>query len=208
MSGINVEPRIVTQVLPFRIKYKDVFSLKNLYIMMHELLWEEGWNGYEGDRWHADIETLYSENVFQKGIHAGGKDLWVWWRVQKNIEVKYSGYFKYLLDIDFHGVYLKDIEVMHQGKKIKVATGELELFFRPKIEGDYKGTWRAHWLLKHFQDTYEKRILWADIEKMEKNLWRDTYRISAKIKDFLTLRTFVPVPEPFHPKLYGWEAEP
>lgn len=203
-----IKPRVVAGVPEFKVKYKDVFHLKNLYIMMHELLWEEGWNGYEDDKWHADIETLYSENVFQKGIHYGGKELWVWWRFQKNIEGKYSGYFKYILDIDFHGAYLQDVEVMHQGKKIKVANGELELFFRPKIEGDYKGTWRAHWLLKHFQDIYEQRILSADIEKLEKNLWRETYRIQSKIKAFLNMRTFVPTAPAFHPVLYGHEAEP
>lgn len=203
-----VKPRVVAEIPQFRIKYKDVFHLKNLYIMMHELMWEEGWNGYEGDRWHADIESLYSENVFQRGIHAGGKELWVWWRFRKNIEGKYSGYFRYSLDIDFHGGCLQDVEVIHEGKKIKVNNGELEIFFRPKLEGDYKGTWNKHWLLKHFQDIYEKRILSADLEKLEKNLWRETYRMQSKVKAFLNLRTYVPTAPPFHPKLYGHEAEP
>jgi hypothetical protein len=133
--------------------------------------------------------------------------LWVWWRVQKNIEGKYSGYLKYILDIDFHGAYLQDVDVIHQGKKIRVNNGELEIFFRPKIEGDYKGTWRTHWLLKHFQDIYEKRIMLQDIEKLEKNLWREAYRIQSKVKDFLNLKTYVPTAPPFHPKLYGHEGE-
>ncbi|MBL7055242.1 hypothetical protein ISS05_05800 [Candidatus Woesearchaeota archaeon] len=208
MSDIDLKPRIVAKVPQFKIKYKDVFSLKNLYVMMHELLWEEGWRGYEGDRWHADVETLYSENIFQKGIHMGGKELWAWWRLQKNIEGKPNGYFKYLLDIDFHGVGLNDVEVMHQGKKIKVVKGECEIMFRPKLEGDHTTAWRNHWLLKNFQDIYEKRILGAEVEKFEKHLWRETYKISAKVKDFLNEKIFVPVPEPFHPKMYGWEAEP
>ena len=151
---------------------------------------------------------MYSENVFQKGIHYGGKELWVWWRFQKNIEGKYSGYFKCFLDIDFHGAYLQNVEIMHQGKKVKVDDGEVEIFFRPKIEGDYTGQWRDHWFLKHFQDIYEQRILSADIEKFEKNLWRETYRIQSKIKAFLNLKTFIPTAPPFHPKLYGHEAEP
>lgn len=207
MGGINLKPWIVAEIPVFQVKYKDVFHLQNLYNMMHELLWEEGWGGYEGDKGHADIETLYSENVFQKAIHSGGKDLWVWWRLQKDVE-KYSGYFKYTLDIDFHGVYLQDIEIMHQGKKIKAKSGELEIFFRPRLEGDYKGTWRKQWLLKHFQDIYEKRIMSYDIEKLEKNLWREGYRIQSKVKDFLNMRTYIPTAPPFHPKLYGQEGEP
>lgn len=208
MSGIALKPRILTQIPQFTVKYKDVFHLLNLYTMMHEMLWEEGWNGYEDERWHADIETLYSVIDYQKGIHYGGKELWIWWRVQKNIEGKYSGYFKYLLDIDFHGVYLQDVEVLHEGQKIKVQRGELELFFRPKIEADYRATWHNHWLLKHFQDIYEKRIASFDIERYEKNLWREAYRIQSKIKDFLNLKLFVPTAPPFHPKLFGHEAEP
>ena len=63
-------------ILEFRVKYRDVFSLRNLYIMLHELLLEENWLGADGDKDHSDIETLYSENVYQKGIHRGGKELW------------------------------------------------------------------------------------------------------------------------------------
>jgi hypothetical protein len=203
-----VKRRIVREIPEFRVKYKDIFHLKNLYIMMHEMLWEEGWNGYEGDRWHQDIETLYSENVFQRGIHLGGKEMWIWWRCRKDMEGKYSGYFRYLLDIDFHGVYLQDVEIIHQGKKIKVTKGELEIFFRPRIEGDYTGKWRSNKFLKHFQDIFEKRIMLSDIEKMEKNLWRTTYQMQNKVKEFLNLRTYVPTAPPFHPRLYGHEGEP
>ncbi len=204
----DVKRRIVREIPLFKVKYKDVFHMKNLYNMMHELLWEEGWTGYEGDRWHEDIETLYSENVYQKGIHSGGKELWIWWRFRKDMEGKFSGYFRYLLDIDFHGVYLKDVEIIHQGKKVKVNSGELEIFFRPRIEGDYTGKWRSNKLLKNFQDIYEKRIMLADIEKMEKNLWRVSYQIQNKVKEFLDLKSFVPTAPAFHPVLHGHEAEP
>ena len=50
-----IKPRIVADVPEFKVKYKDVFHLKNLYVMMHELLWEEGWSGFEDDVWHSDI---------------------------------------------------------------------------------------------------------------------------------------------------------
>jgi len=202
------EKHIVAKIPMFKVKYKDVFHLRHLYNMMHELLWEEGWAGCEGDRWHADIETLYSENVYQKGIHYGGKEMWAWWRLGKSIEGKYSGYFRYLLEIDIYGRHLQDVEVIHQGKKIKVNSGEVEIFFRPNLEGDYNGTWKKDWLLKHFQHIFEKRIMSHDIHKLEKNLWREAYRIQSKVKDFLELRTYIPTAPPFHPKMYGLEGEP
>ena len=188
----------------FRVKYSDVFSLRNLYIMLHELLLEEGWRGAEGDPDHSDIETFYSENVYQKGIHRGGKELWFWWRAEKFPEGKHSDYFKNYLDIDAHVVYLQNVEAMHQGKKMNVQKGEIELFFRAKMKLDYMHKWDKGFL-KMIKPVYEKRIMHAEIEKREKELWRDVYRIQGKIKQYLELRTFIRVPEPFFARRYGFE---
>ncbi len=197
---------VVSQIPEFKVKYSDVFSLRNLYIMMHQLLLEEGWRGMDGDADHSDIETLYSENIYQKGIHRGGKEMWIWWRAQKFWEGKYSGYFKNFLDIDMHVVYSQDVEAIHQGKKIRAQKGEIEMFFRPKIESDYgEFKWANHWFLKHIQHLYEHRLIHGEIEKREKELWRDVYRIHAKVKDYLELRNFLPVAPAFFPKKYGWE---
>lgn len=196
---------VIASVPEFRVKYRDVFSLRNLYLMLHELLLEENWKGADGEMDHSDIETLYSENVYQKGIHRGGKELWFWWRASKFIEGKYSGYLKNFLDIDAHVVYLQNVEVVQQGKKMTAQNAEIEMFFRAKIESDYNNEWEKHWFLKYMKPIYEKRIIHAEIEKREKELWRDVYRIQAKIKQFLQLRTFTPVPEPFFARQFGYE---
>ena len=189
----------------FRVKYRDVFSLRNLYLMLHEMLLEEEWRGKDGEADHSDIETLYSENVYQKGIHRGGKELWFWWRASKFSEGKYSGYIRNFLDIDAHIVYLQNVEVVHQGKKMTAQNAEIEMFFRAKLVTDYNKEWEKHKFLKYMQPIYEKRIIHAELEKREKELWRDVYRIQAKVKQYLQLRTFMPVPEPFFPKQFGWE---
>ena len=189
----------------FKVKYNDVFSLRNLYIMLHELLLEENWVGPEGSKDHEDIETFYSENVYQKGIHRGGKELWFWWRAHKFPEGKYSGYFINKLDIDAHVVYLQNVEVVHQGKKMNIQKGEIEMFFRPRIILDYKHEWDKHWFLKYMKPIYEKRIMHAELEKREKELWRDVYRLHSKVKQFLQLRTYIPMPEPFFSRTYGYE---
>lgn len=193
-------------VIPeFKAKYNDVFSLRNLYLMLHEMLLEEQWLGVDGNSEHEDIETLYSENVYQRGIHRGGKEVWFWWRAFKFPEGKYSGYFRNELAIDAHIVYLQNVEVVQQGKKMNVQKGEIELFFRAKIVSDYNNEWEKHWFLKYIKPIYEKRIMHMEIEKREKELWRDVYRIHAKVKQFLQLRTFIPVPEPFFARTYGYE---
>ena len=195
----------IASIPEFKVKYSDVFSLRNLYIMLHELLLEEGWRGPDSDPDHADIETLYSENAYQRGIHRGGKELWFWWRAYKYPEGKYSGYLRNLLDIDAHVVYLQNVEVVHQGKKMTAQNCEIEMFFRAKIALDYKHMWENHWLLKYVKPIYEKRIVHHEINKREKELWRDVYKIQSKVKQYLGLRTWMTTPEPFFARQFGYE---
>jgi hypothetical protein len=195
-----------------RVKFKDVFNLKNLYVMMHEYLIEEKWFGKGGPTGthpgaiHSNIETLYLEKFCQKGLHSGGKEMWIYWRLFKKPEGKYSGYIKYRLNIDFHGVYIQNREIMHQGKKIPVQWGELEIFFNGAVQTDYEDKWKNHAFLKHWQELYEKRIISQELEKHEKMLWREIYRLTNVVKRYLDMRVFLPTPEPFSPKLYGIEA--
>jgi hypothetical protein len=190
----------------FRIKYRDVFHLNNLYIMMHEYLKEEGWQDEFQSDDHQFIEKLYLERFAQKGIHVGGKEIWVFWRLLKMPERKYSGFFRNKLNIDFHLVYGKDQEIMFQGKKIKAQWGELEIFVKAFMELDYKDAWRNHWFLKHFENIYINRIASQEFAKREKELWREAYRLQARIKQYLNLKQFLTEVEQFHPKQFGMEG--
>jgi len=182
---------------------------------MHEWLTDEWWvgddkvvGGPHPSQAHRDIEKLYMERHHQKALHRGGTELWIWWRVRKFPFGKNQGYYEFRMDIDFHGMYLVKQEIMHQGKKIRVDKGELEIQIRPKIVRTTKAeAWKKHWFLKNFQELYEKRIISQDLDKLEKEIWREAYRFQGVIKTYLNLRNFIPVPEPFHPKLYGMEGQ-
>ena len=207
----NVKKGDVCREIPiFSVKYTDVFQLRNLYITMHEMLLEEGWLGFEEQeadlQAHSDLEALYSESIYQKAVHRGGKELWVWWRAQKHHEGRTSEYFLNTLDIDWHLSMGQPMEIVHQGKKILADRGEIEIFFKARIFSDVGHKWQNHKLLKHFKSFYENRIIYAKIEKREKELWRDVYRLQSKVKAYLNLRTWAPTAELFHPKQYGWEA--
>ena len=180
------EGDVVRRIPVFSIKYKDVFSLRNLYVMMHELLLEEGWLGFQEEESdidaHSDIEALYSENVYQRGIHYGGKEVWIWWRAKKHHEGRRSDYFLNTLDLDWHAVAIQQREIVHQGKKMTTHWGELQIFFKGRIISDLGNKWKNHWFLKHIKHFYEERMIHAHIEKREKDLWRDVYRIQSKVK--------------------------
>jgi len=195
----------ILQLPEIKVKYKDVFSLRNLYLMLHETMLEEGWFGADGSKDGDDVEILYSENVYQKGIHKGGKEIWFWWRLWKYPEGKYNTYFRNHLDIDAHVVYLQNVEVVQQGKKMTAQNCEIEMFFRPRIEKDFKHIWANHWFLKNFKHIYEARIIVGEIDKKEKDLWRDANRIHAKVKQYFHLRNYTAIPEPFFARQFGYE---
>ena len=213
-DGINKganQGDVLREIPLFSVKYIDVFSLQNLYVTMHEFLLEEGWLGFEGKEeameGHTDIETLYSENDFQQGIHKGGKEYWIWWRARKHHEGHRSDYFLNVLDLDWHVSRLQQREIVHQGKKMKTDWADLEMFFKARIMSDLGNKWKRNWFLKNFKKIYEDRIMHAHIEKREKDLWRDVYRLQSKVKAYLNLRTWLPTPELFHAKQYGWEGQ-
>ena len=196
----------------FKIKYKDVFHLKNLYVMIHEYLAEEGFldndQGSGNQEAHRYAETLYMEKFVQKGINLGGKEMWVYWRVKKDFGAagRQNTYFKEFLEIDMHMAYVENVEIVHQGRKMTAQKAEIEMFFRPYINGDMGGSWGKHPLLKHFKHIYEERIMRVEIEKKEKDLWREAYRIQARAKQFLELRQQGPVSEPFFARKFGYEG--
>ena len=206
---------VLRKVEEARIKYSDVLHFRNLYSMIHEYLIDENWYGPDGGRdlkqdhpnpAHRDIETYYMERTTQKGVHRGGKQYWIWWRLYKGPLYRYTGYFKFKLEIDFHGEYFQKVDIMHMGKKITADKGELEIHIRGTIvKTDLAKKWPEHWLLKHFYHAYEKRIISQDLDKAEKELWREGYRLQGVIKSYLNLRNFIPVPEPFQPVQYGTE---
>ena len=190
----------------FRIKYRDVFHLQNLYIMLHEYLKEEGWQDEFQSDDHQFVEQMYLERFIQKGIHVGGKELWIFWRLYKMPQREYSGFVRNKLNIDFHLVYGKDQEIIFQGKKIKAQWGELEVFVKAWLEVDYAHKWAHHWFLKHFEHIYVERLASQQFAKREKELWREAYNLQAKIKQYLNLKQFLTEPQEFHPKQFGMEA--
>jgi hypothetical protein len=192
----------------FRIKFKDIFNLKQFYSNLREWLKEYGWYGVTYDQ-KADKdywETLYLERI---GL-AGEKEMWIYWRLQK-LPVPNS-YYKYHLDIDYHILYMFPAEVIRDGKKLKVNKGEIEIKVYSYVEFDYKGEWSKHPVLRFFNKLFPQRIIRKDLyDDHKKELYREVYTMAAFIKKWFKLRSFLPYEEvePFHPsQAYpAWKKE-
>ena len=195
----NITPNVI-QAAQFRIKFRDIFKLKEFYKAVHFWLDESEWSSTESDGKKPEgkdhFETLYLEKQGGKGE----KEIWWWWRLQK-IPTGNS-YYKYHLDFDAHVLYMFPAEIMRDGKKFKVDNGEVEMVVSSYIQFDYAGEWSSHPILRSFNKVFPRRIFFKDLYDNHKlELYRETYVLQNFIKKWFKLQTFLPYEQTaeFHP---------
>jgi len=172
------------KVTQLRVKNNDTFLLQGLYNTMHDWLGDSGWQ--------AESNTKIEETLFRKVEHASGaKDFRIQWRLKKNI----NAYIRYLIDIDFNILRIQDVEVIHQGKKIKSNKCDCDINMVIRMEYDYGGEWSKHWLLKHMATVFPKRIYWQEFEQHRKNAYWESYKFMEIIKDFWKMKRWISEPE-------------
>lgn len=209
MPMYHLDPNNSVQAAYFRIKFKDVFDLKEFYAILKDWMLEYEWAGVDSQK---KIESGGAAEQFET-FHweredvGGSKEQWWWWRLQK---LSPNSFYKYHMDIDFHNLGITPTEVVKDGKKFKVQKGETEIKVWTFLEYDASKHFSKNPILKHFKDWYVKRIfqkeLYAD-HKME--LYRETYILQAFMKRWMQLQNFLPFEdvEPFHPpkSFPGWK---
>lgn len=186
-----VYPIVIPEV---RVVYKDVFHMKQVYRVVNDWLSLENWSDSTEFRSHGTkhdfMEVMYLERRLKF------KEWRFWWRLYKKI----NEYYCYRLNLNWKIVSVVDVEIMHEGKKIKCQSGELELKIQPRIEVDWQDQWEKHWLLKHFHRWFRTRVFYKDLDRHKIELWRDAYRLQGMIKKYLEMKTFMPEMEVFHEK--------
>ncbi len=162
--------------------YEGVFHLKTVYRSAYEWIQERGWRSYENDN---KFETLYAEERA-----TADKKLWMWWRLQKAslTPAPDNAYFHYFMNVNFLLVYLVDVEVVKDGKKIKCQRAEIDIQIKPWIELDYQDKWAKHPILKNFNRLFVERIWKNDIEKKEDRLLGEAYQFQGMLKKMFELQ--------------------
>ncbi|MBS3142016.1 hypothetical protein J4464_01375 [Candidatus Woesearchaeota archaeon] len=176
----------VAAVPGMQLKHKAMFSMKNLYLMMREWLVENGWVTYDDEKFP---EKLYY-HIFHQ---TAGEEIFIWWRC-----VKYppgfenTKYFMYMLDIDFHILYMKEAETMHNNVKYKVNTGDCEVRLSGRVAFDAQGSWRKDSLLKHMHTLFTRRIYNKRIAQHRRDLYNEMYRFQEALKTYFNIATYLP----------------
>jgi len=170
------------------IKYEDVFSFKELYKVIRD--WLIAFE-YASDKRDEKMEKFYLEK------HAGGvKELWIWWRTSKTPHE--SKYFKYVINVDYHVLNMKDVEIMHKGNKIKANKGEVEILINCYLDTEAEFQLEKS-LFRSIAKLFRKRIYKQETEQHKKDLQGDLNLLQHEIKQFLELKGFLPKSELLHP---------
>ncbi len=183
-------------VANYEIINKQVFTVENLYKMVHDWLVENKFfDKVTGD---DKFETLYMENISQDGT----KEVNAWWRTEKSVAG--NKYYKYDIDIEYHVLLMKNVEVTYANQKIKTNQSEVTLRVHTNLILDPASKWTSGFL-KRFDSLFRKRIYKANIDAHMRDLYKQTYDLQARVKQFFKLNQFMEVGAELYPKL-GYET--
>lgn len=154
------------------IRYSGIFDFDGLYKAMV---------GWIKARRYRFIEDTYKH----KPGGPFGKELEIKWLASKNV----TEFYLTSMQIDFHIWDMSDVEVIKNGKKIKLQKGRVEIKFSSSIEIDYANKWSQSNFTKALLDFYLEYV----IKKEWTSLWADTiyYRmlkLHAFAKEYLNMQ--------------------
>lgn len=181
---------IRNKVVEFHVVYDNIYSMKNLYKFIHDLLVDNGWRDYYGSN------EKYMESYYFDRTNQAGTEMWAWWRLKKNA---INPFMKYVMHIDFHTMAMNKVEIVVDGQKIKADKGEVEVVITAFIDFDTDEVLRKSIMAKLFWNilytkTYKKKL------DQESDLLEDQANIlHGEIKKFFDLRGLVPSQPTFYP---------
>lgn len=163
----------------FTIKYKDVFSLEYLYLLMHEWLVIEGY----ADR----DDPKFPETFYLQRESPGGKEVWFRWRPTKVPPEDRSGLWRYEFDIDAHVLGLNQVELIKDGKKIKADKGEIEIKSSVYLVFAYDQAWKNHPLWRKHKEWIKTTLLKNKFNFHKAQITEESRRFQEAIKTYLRM---------------------
>ena len=192
--------RYHVKLTPSQITFRGPFVFIFLYRMVIRWLILNGFQDPldKSDKNLTNVEKLYLERRGTSG-DPDQREYIFWWRLVKPITTVGGGskYFIYKLNLDWNAIHIKDIEVMHEDKKMKAQHGELSITISAEVEFP-KLT--SGGLFDFFNQTFVERGLRKNIEEHKKVLYKEMYVLQNLIKRYLETNSFLPREELFHEK--------
>ncbi|MBI4016881.1 MAG: hypothetical protein HY363_04265 [Candidatus Aenigmarchaeota archaeon] len=197
LAGKKLIKAMDTIVVNFK---NEPFQIEELYKLLREFFVEERW---EGERGSVSSDANFPEDYYLQKVNPQlGREIWWRWRLLKPAFPGKTKFWRFLLDVDAHALWIKPVEIMVKDKKVKAEVGEIEIQLNAFLQYDADGTWQKSSWLSPFLDLWVKRIKNAEKTQLTKALRDEVYRIQELIKNFFSLQTYLPEKEfeAFYPK--------
>ena len=152
-----------------KIKQKGIFDFRKLYNFSYDLLREEGYR--------------IQEKNYTEGIVGDNKKTEIKWIALKKV----SDYFRYMIQVDWLVLNMKNVEVQREGKKIKMNSGEVELRIKGILIKDYEHKWEDNPFFKILRGIYDRYLIRSRVEKYEDNVLDETEEFAAQVKAYLAI---------------------
>jgi hypothetical protein len=174
----------------FQINYKGDVLFQEWYKMIYDWL-------IRNDFVHADTgDALIEDYHFEQQLAGGSlKSRWIWWRTKR----EENPMFEYRLNVDYQTLAMGEKEIIHNGKKIKINSGEINLFITAEMRIDPSDMWQKNWLAKEMFDLLRRREFNEQVEDHKKKLYKLVVELHDRAKQSLQLETMVKREEPFIP---------
>ncbi|MBI2548503.1 hypothetical protein HYW21_04085 [Candidatus Woesearchaeota archaeon] len=174
----------------WRVRHIGILNLKEFYRMMHDWFVELEYGTFEDKKF---AESLMWEERSQQY----GRTIWFWWR-GKFIPQK-SSFHRRALHIECNCVNIQDKEIIREGKKYKVQSGEVNVYCKSILESDYTGAWKKNWLMKNLQEIYWRRMVHRTFQEHRLRVMEDADNLKETVKQFFNLTLWEERPKAFFP---------
>jgi hypothetical protein len=152
-----------------KFSYEGLFNLEELYTIFSAFFFEKGWEWYE--------------KMNEEQVTAQGKQIRLIFKPWKNI----SDYYKIVMNIKLNYVDVKDVEVEHEGKILRLNHGVVRMTIDAYVISDRKGLWKGHifyWFISILANKYFYREHYAKAEAWIKS---DVDDLFNKVKNYLNV---------------------
>lgn len=153
-----------------KIKYEGLFNFKDVYNFLYTYL--------------IDNEYMVEEKVYTEKVKGGdAKEIEIAWLAKRKI----TDYFRFILKVDWRILGMKTVEVMKDGKKVKMNSGLLEIKFVGFLERDYDNKWEGSALFRFFRGVYDQFVIKSTIKGYEQILIGELLEGVNQLKSFLVI---------------------
>ena len=147
------------------IKYDGIFSFKDAYELLHNLL---------DDKSYSINETEYKEAQKPKG-----KEIEITWEASKKVD----DYTKFKIKIKWKVDSLVEVTVKQGDETLNKNKGKIKIKFSATLIKDYDDKWKTP-MLKLMQGMFEKYIYGSTLKQWKSTLSKEMYDLYNEMKAF------------------------